>query len=144
LFELAERLRLPIVFFAEGGGGRPGDTDGTGASGIDCMAFNLFGGLSGLVPLVGVNSGYCFAGNAALLGCCDVVIATADSHIGMGGPAMIEGGGLGVVAPTEIGPMDVQVPNGVVDIAVQDEGEAVAVAKQYLSYFQGRAERREC
>src|SRR5438874_1862435 len=144
LFELAEQLRLPVVVFTEGGGGRPGDTDGTGVSGLDCLAFHLFGGLSGLVPLVGVNSGYCFAGNAALLGCCDVVIATADSHIGMGGPAVIEGGGLGVVAPTEIGPMDVQVPNGVVDIAVQDEGEAVAVAKQYLSYFQGRAERWEC
>src|SRR5438445_489490 len=144
LFELAERLRLPIVFFTEGGGGRPGDTDGTGASGLDCMAFNLFGGLSGLVPLVGVNSGYCFAGNAAILGCCDVVIATADSHIGMGGPAMIEGGGLGVVAPTEIGPMDVQVPNGVIDVAVSDETEAVAAARQYLSYFQGRAGAWDC
>ena len=141
LFELAERLRLPVVFFTEGGGGRPGDTDGSGVSGLDCMAFNLFGALSGLVPLVGVNSGRCFAGNAAILGCCDVVIATADSNIGMGGPAMIEGGGLGVYAPEEIGPMSVQVPNGVVDVAVADEAEAVAVAKQYLSYFQGaRAE----
>jgi acetyl-CoA carboxylase carboxyltransferase component len=137
LFELAERLRLPVVFFTEGGGGRPGDTDGTGASGLDCMAFSLFGGLSGLVPLVGINSGRCFAGNAAILGCCDVVIATANSNIGMGGPAMIEGGGLGLFQPEEIGPMAVQVPNGVVDIAVADEAEAVAAAKKYLSYFQG-------
>jgi acetyl-CoA carboxylase carboxyltransferase component len=96
------------------------------------------GQLSGLVPLVGVNAGYCFAGNAAILGCCDVVIATEDSNIGMGGPAMIEGGGLGVFAPTEVGPMSVQKYNGVVDIAVADEAEAVAVAKKYLSYFQGR------
>ena len=137
LFEIAEELRLPIVFFTEGGGGRPGDTDGMGVSGLDCMAFHLFGGLSGLVPLVAVNSGKCFAGNAALLGCCDVVIATADSNIGMGGPAMIEGGGLGVYAPEDVGPMDVQVPNGVVDVAVADEAAAVAVAKQYLSYFHG-------
>ncbi|MEY2437040.1 MAG: hypothetical protein QOF97_1876 [Acidimicrobiaceae bacterium] len=140
LFELAERSRLPVVLFTEGGGGRPGDTDGVGVSGLDCMAFRLFGELSGLVPLVGINSGYCFAGNAALLGCCDVVIATADSNIGMGGPAMIEGGGLGVVEPKDIGPMDVQVPNGVVDIAVADEAEAVAVAKHYLSFFQGASE----
>src|SRR5437764_8194927 len=144
LFELAEQLRLPIVFFTEGGGGRPGDTDGTGASGLDCMAFALFRGLSGLVPLVGINSGRCFAGNAAILGCCDAVIATADSNIGMGGPAMIEGGGLGVYEPEAIGPMSVQVPNGVVDVAVADEGEAVAVAKRYLSYFQGRARTWEC
>ena len=144
LFELAEELRLPIVFFTEGGGGRPGDTDGTGASGLDCLAFNLFGGLSGLVPLVGVNSGKCFAGNAAILGCCDVIIAAADSNIGMGGPAMIEGGGLGVYAPEDVGPMDVQVPNGVVDVAVADEAEAVAVAKKYLSYFRGPAETWEC
>jgi acetyl-CoA carboxylase carboxyltransferase component len=144
LFELAERLRLPVVFFTEGGGGRPGDTDGTGASGLDCMAFSLFGGLSGLVPLVGVNSGRCFAGNAAILGCCDVVIATANSNIGMGGPAMIEGGGLGLFQPEEIGPMAVQVPNGVVDIAVADEGGAVAAAKSYLSYFQGPAATWEC
>jgi acetyl-CoA carboxylase carboxyltransferase component len=137
LFELAERLKLPIVFFTEGGGGRPGDTDGSGASGLDCMAFSLFAHLSGLVPLVAVNSGFCFAGNAAILGCCDVVIATANSNIGMGGPAMIEGGGLGVYPPTEVGPMSVQVPNGVVDIAVADETEAVAAARKYLSYFQG-------
>jgi acetyl-CoA carboxylase carboxyltransferase component len=144
LFELAERLRLPVVFFTEGGGGRPGDTDGAGVSGLDCLAFALFGGLSGLVPLVGVNSGRCFAGNAAILGCCDVVIATADSNIGMGGPAMVEGGGLGVYEPDEIGPMSVQVANGVVDIAVADEPEAVAAARRYLSYFQGRAGTWEC
>jgi acetyl-CoA carboxylase carboxyltransferase component len=144
LFELAERLRLPVVFFTEGGGGRPGDTDGSGVAGLDCLAFNYFARLSGLVPLIGINSGYCFAGNAAILGCCDVIIATANSNIGMGGPAMIEGGGLGVYEPTAIGPMSVQVPNGVVDIAVEDEAEAVAVAKQYLSYFQGPVDEWEC
>ncbi len=138
LFEVAEQLRLPIVFFTEGGGGRPGDTDGIGVSGLDCLAFRWFAELSGTVPLVGVNSGYCFAGNAAILGCCDVVIATEDSNIGMGGPAMIEGGGLGVFEPTEIGPIDVQRRNGVVDVVVADEVEAVDVAKRYLSYFQGR------
>ncbi len=137
MFELAEKWRLPIVFFTEGGGGRPGDTDGVGVAGLDCMAFNYFGKLSGLVPLVGVVSGRCFAGNAALLGCCDVVIATKDANIGMGGPAMIEGGGLGVFRPEEVGPADVQSPNGVIDVLVEDEREAARVAKQYLSYFQG-------
>ena len=138
LFEVAEQLRVPVVFFTEGGGGRPGDTDGIGVSGLDCLAFRWFAELSGTVPLVGINAGYCFAGNAAILGCCDVVIATEDSNIGMGGPAMIEGGGLGVFRPTEIGPIDVQRSNGVVDVVVADEAEAVSVAKQYLSYFQGR------
>lgn len=137
LFELAHDLRLPVVLFAEGGGGRPGDTDGVQVAGLDCLAFALWGELSGLVPLVGINAGYCFAGNAALLGCCDVVIATEGSNLGMGGPAMIEGGGLGVFHPSEVGPLDVQTANGVVDIVVADEGEAVAAAKQYLSYFQG-------
>lgn len=137
LFEIAERLRLPIVFFTEGGGGRPGDTDALGVSGLDCLAFQWFAQLSGHVPLVGIASGYCFAGNAAILGCCDVVIATEDSNIGMGGPAMIEGGGLGVHEPTSIGPVEVQRRNGVIDVVVADEAEAVAVAKQYLSYFQG-------
>jgi acetyl-CoA carboxylase carboxyltransferase component len=137
LFELAERLRLPVVLFAEGGGGRPGDVDAQIVAGLDCMAFALFAKLSGLVPLVGIVSGYCFAGNAALLGCCDVIIATEDSSIGMGGPAMIEGGGLGTHAPEDVGPISVQQPNGVVDITVRDEAEAVRVAKRYLSYFQG-------
>jgi acetyl-CoA carboxylase carboxyltransferase component len=137
LFELAERLALPVVLFAEGGGGRPGDTDSSGLSGLDTMAFALFAGLSGLVPLVGITSGRCFAGNAALLGCCDVIIATAGSNIGMGGPAMIEGGGLGVFTPDEVGPMSVQVPNGVVDLAVLDEAEAVQAARRYLGYFDG-------
>src|SRR4051812_4123215 len=135
LFELAERRRLPVVLFAEGGGGRPGDVDWPIVAGLDCRAFHLFGRLSGLVPLVGIAAGYCFAGNAALLGCCDVVIATEDSSIGMGGPAMIEGGGLGKHAPQDVGPIAVQDANGVVDLRVTDEAEAVAQAKRYLSYF---------
>jgi acetyl-CoA carboxylase carboxyltransferase component len=137
LFELAARMQLPVVFFTEGGGGRPGDTDGATVAGLDVLAFHLFAKLSGLVPLIGITTGYCFAGNAALLGCCDVIIATEGSHIGMGGPAMIEGGGLGSYEPTAIGPVDVQVTNGVVDVLVRDEAEAVAAAKQYLSYFRG-------
>jgi acetyl-CoA carboxylase carboxyltransferase component len=140
LFELAERRKLPVVLFAEGGGGRPGDVDMPIVAGLDCRAFALFASLSGLVPLVGIASGYCFAGNAALLGCCDVVIATEDSSIGMGGPAMIEGGGLGVHHPSEVGPIDVQHANGVVDLRVADEREAVAAAKRYLSYFTGPRE----
>jgi acetyl-CoA carboxylase carboxyltransferase component len=144
LFELVERLRLPVVLFAEGGGGRPGDTDASGVSGLECMAFALFARLSGLVPLVGVVSGRCFAGNAALLGCCDVIIATEGSNIGMGGPAMIEGGGLGSYAPEDVGPISVQAPNGVVDVVVADDIEAVRVAKQYLAYFQGPSSDWEC
>jgi acetyl-CoA carboxylase carboxyltransferase component/biotin carboxyl carrier protein len=137
LFEIVEEQRIPLVVFTEGGGGRPGDVDLQSVAGLNSMAFHIFGRLSGAVPLVGVNSGRCFAGNAALLGCCDVVIATRNSSIGMGGPAMIEGGNLGVFAPEEVGPMSVQVPNGTVDFAVEDEAEAVAVARKYLSYFQG-------
>lgn len=137
LFEIAKRLELPVIFFTEGGGGRPGDTDGLQVAGLDCLAFGLWAELSALVPLVGINSGYCFAGNAAILGCCDVVIATENSNIGMGGPAMIEGGGLGTYDPKEIGPMEIQRYNGVVDISVIDEEEAVQVAKKYISYFQG-------
>jgi acetyl-CoA carboxylase carboxyltransferase component len=137
LFELAERRRLPVVLFAEGGGGRPGDVDMPIVAGLDCRAFELFAQLSGLVPLVGIASGYCFAGNAALLGCCDVVIATEDSSIGMGGPAMIEGGGLGVYAPGDVGPIEMQWANGVVDLRAADDAEAVALAKRYLSYFTG-------
>ncbi|HLH14592.1 MAG TPA: carboxyl transferase domain-containing protein, partial [Solirubrobacteraceae bacterium] len=135
LFDLAERRRLPVVLFAEGGGGRPGDVDMPIIAGLDCRAFGLFAGLSGLVPLVGIASGFCFAGNAALLGCCDVVIATEDSSIGMGGPAMIEGGGLGTYAPQDVGPIEVQYENGVVDLRVDDDAAAVAAAKRYLGYF---------
>src|SRR3546814_2591724 len=126
---------MPRVLFAEGGGGRPGDDDYGGFIGFD--TFHHFGQLSGLVPVVGIVAGRCFAGNASLLGCCDVIISTADINLGMGGPAMVEGGGLGVFTPEEIGPMAVQTRNGVVDIAVADEAEAGAVAKTYLAYFQG-------
>jgi acetyl-CoA carboxylase carboxyltransferase component len=135
LFEIAERRRLPVVLFAEGGGGRPGDVDMPIVAGLDVRAFQYFAQLSGLVPLVGIASGYCFAGNAALLGCCDVVIATEDTSIGMGGPAMIEGGGLGSYHPSEVGPIDVQYANGVVDVRVADDAAAVGAARRYLSYF---------
>ena len=137
MFELAHKLRIPLILFSEGGGGRPGDTDYVGAGGLELRSFWHFARLSGLIPMIGINSGRCFAGNAALLGCCDVVIATRNSTIGMAGPAMIEGGGLGVFTPEEVGPVSVQEPNGVIDVLVEDEAEAVIVAKQYLSYFQG-------
>ncbi|MFV0281177.1 MAG: carboxyl transferase domain-containing protein [Rhodoblastus sp.] len=137
MFNLAEELRTPVVLLAEGGGGRPGDTERLGITGLDVPTFGAFAQLSGLVPLVGVVSGRCFAGNAALLGCCDVIIATRDTTLGMGGPAMIEGGGLGVYKPEEVGPVDVMAPNGVIDVLVEDEIEAIAAARKYLSYFQG-------
>ena len=136
MIDIAEHGRMPMILFAEGGGGRPGDTDRVGESGQ--RTFSRFAQLSGLVPMIGITSGRCFAGNASLLGCCDVIIATEGSNIGMGGPAMIEGGGLGVFAPEDIGPMEVQVANGVVDLAARDEAHAVELAKKYLSYFQGR------
>ncbi|WP_433593366.1 carboxyl transferase domain-containing protein [Nocardia sp. CA-145437] len=137
MLELAREQRLPVVFFTEGGGGRPGDTDHGGISGLDVTTFRAMGALSGRVPLIGIVSGRCFAGNAALLGMCDVVIATPDANIGMGGPAMIEGGGLGVYAPEDIGPVEVQRRNGVVHVVAADEAEAVDIARRYLSYFQG-------
>ncbi|WP_339845739.1 carboxyl transferase domain-containing protein [uncultured Halopseudomonas sp.] len=137
MLDLAEKWKLPVVFFTEGGGGRPGDIDKVGVAGLDCTTFMRMASLSGQVPLVGVVSGRCFAGNAALLGCCDVVIATENATIGMAGPAMIEGGGLGTYTPEQVGPTSVQGPNGVVDIVVSDEAEATRIAKQYLSYFQG-------
>ncbi|HZF52773.1 MAG TPA: carboxyl transferase domain-containing protein [Polyangiaceae bacterium] len=140
MLELSASLRLPIVLFAEGGGGRPNDVDFPSVAGLDVPSFYSFAALSGLVPRVGIASGRCFAGNAALLGCCDVIIATEDSSIGMGGPAMIEGGGLGTFKPEEVGPIGVQTKNGVVDVRVRDEAEAVAVAKKYLAYFQGPVE----
>lgn len=135
LIDVAERGRMPLILFGEGGGGRPGESDYGGFVGQN--TFHHFGQLSGLVPMVSIVTGRCFAGNTSLVGCCDVIIATEDTNIGMGGPAMVEGGGLGVFAPEDIGPMSVQTKNGVVDILVKDEAEGVAVAKQYLSYFQG-------
>ncbi|WP_332770905.1 carboxyl transferase domain-containing protein [Phenylobacterium sp.] len=131
--EIALRWRVPTVFFTEGGGGRPGDTEGGGF----VRGFEFWGRLSGAVPLVGISSGRCFAGNAAILGCCDVIIATKDSALGMGGPAMVEGGGLGVFRPEEIGPIKVMQANGTIDVLAEDEADAVRLAKQYISYFQG-------
>jgi acetyl-CoA carboxylase carboxyltransferase component len=144
MLALAEQWRLPVVLFAEGGGGRPGDTDFVGVAGLDCHTFVAMARLSGLVPTVGVVSGRCFAGNAALLGCCDVIIATRNASIGMAGPAMIEGGGLGSFTPEQVGPTSVQGPNGVIDVLVEDEAAAVAVAKQYLGYFQGPLSDWQC
>jgi acetyl/propionyl-CoA carboxylase alpha subunit/acetyl-CoA carboxylase carboxyltransferase component len=133
LIEIAGRWRLPTVFFCEGGGGRPGDTEGGGFA----RGFEYWARMSAVAPLIGITSGRCFAGNASVLGCCDVIIATKGSNIGMGGPAMIEGGGLGIFRPEEIGPVEVQEPNGVIDILADDEAHAVKIAKKYLSYFQG-------
>jgi acetyl-CoA carboxylase carboxyltransferase component/biotin carboxyl carrier protein len=144
MFGLAAQWRLPLVVFAEGGGGRPGDTDVINAGMLEIKAFTLLAQLSGLVPMVGIVSGRCFAGNAVVAGCCDVIIATQNTSLGMGGPAMIEGGGLGVFHPDEVGPSAVQCRNGVIDILVADEAQAVRVAKQYLAYFQGAVKQWQC
>ena len=137
LFELIERMRLPTVLFAEGGGGRPGDTDYAVVSALDTRAFALWGRLSGLVPRIAVVAGRCFAGNAVLAGASDLIVSAGDIALGMGGPAMVEGGGLGSFEPDAIGPLEVQRRNGVVDVVAADEGEAVAATKRLVSYFQG-------
>jgi acetyl-CoA carboxylase carboxyltransferase component len=136
---LALQNKLPVVLFAEGGGGRPGDVDMPIVAGLHVATFASYARLNGQVPVVGIAAGRCFAGNAALLGCSDVIIATRSSNIGMGGPAMVEGGGLGVFKPEQIGPSSVQHGNGVIDILVDDEAQAVAAARHYLSFFQGPA-----
>ncbi|WKG03439.1 acyl-CoA carboxylase subunit beta [Mycolicibacterium sp. HK-90] len=140
LFELIERMKLPTVFFAEGGGGRPGDTDYPTVSSLEIRAFALWAGLSGLVPRIAVVKGRCFAGNAVIAGAADLIVATEDSSIGMGGPAMIAGGGLGEVTPDDVGPISVQAANGVVDVVVADEAEAVATTRKLMGYFTGSAE----
>ena len=134
---IALAQRLPVVLFAEGGGGRPGDTESAVVAGLHVATFASYARLSGQVPVVGIVAGRCFAGNAALVACSDVIIATRDSNIGMGGPAMVEGGGLGVHPPEAIGPSAVQRVNGVIDIEVDDEVAAVQAARRYLSFFQG-------
>lgn len=135
---IAERSRLPVILLAEGGGGRAGDTDHLAVSELDTPTFRLLGRLSGLVPLVGITNGFCFAGNAVMLGSCDVIIATTSSSIGIGGPAMVEAAGLGSWEPADLGPHDVQVANGVIDISATDEAEAIELARTYLSYFQAK------
>ena len=145
IFELAEDWDLPFILYTEGGGGRPGDTDvATQIAGLNIKSFSTWARLSGQVPRIAVNNGYCFAGNAALFGCADITIATRSSWIGMAGPAMIEGGGLGVHEPTAIGPISVQEKNGVVDYVAEDEADATRVAKQLLGYFQGAQDEWSC
>jgi acetyl/propionyl-CoA carboxylase alpha subunit len=137
LLHVVEEQKLPVVWYAEGGGGRPGDTDGTGVAGLDVTTFGKFAELSGEVPKIAIVAGRCFAGNAAIAGLSEIIIATKDSNLGMGGPAMIEGGGLGVFKPDDIGPSEIQWANGVIDVLADDEAHATALAKQALGYFQG-------
>jgi acetyl-CoA carboxylase carboxyltransferase component len=145
IFELAEEWKLPVIMYTEGGGGRPGDTDvTTQIAGLNITSFSTWARMSGLVPRIAINNGYCFAGNAVLFGCADITIATRKSWIGMAGPALIEGGGLGVFEPTEIGPIDVQEKNGVVDIVAENEAEATGIAKKLLGLFQGPLEDWSC
>ncbi|TNE36917.1 MAG: ATP-grasp domain-containing protein, partial [Alphaproteobacteria bacterium] len=144
VFEIAHRQNLPLILFAEGGGGRPGDVDSVMVSGLITTTFSALARRSGRAPVIGIASGRCFAGNAAILGCCDVIIATRGANIGMGGPAMIEGGGLGVYRSEEIGPVEVQTANGVIDLLVEDEEEGAAIARKYLAYFQGPLDTWDC
>ena len=146
MIAIAQKAQKPIIFFVEGGGGRPGDVDLSPlvVGGLDIKTWSAFCRLSGRVPRIAIASGYCFAGNAAIAGCSDIIIATKNLSLGMAGPAMIEGGGLGKFHPKEIGPSKVQAANGTIDILVENEVEAVATAKKYLSYFQGDLKEWSC
>jgi acetyl-CoA carboxylase carboxyltransferase component len=145
IINLAGKMKLPVIMFTEGGGGRPGDIDvKTVIAGLNYTTFHAWAALSGKVPRIAVNNGFCFAGNAALFGCADITIATRKSWIGMAGPAMIEGGGLGKFEPTEIGPAPMQEKNGVVDMVVENEADAARMAKQLLGYFQGSLKDWSC
>lgn len=138
LLSIAARQGLPVIMYTEGGGGRPGDTDvTTQIAGLNVDTFASWASLNTGMPRIVVNNGYCFAGNAALFGAGDIRIATRASSIGMAGPAMIEGGGLGSFRPDEIGPAESQYRNGVIDILVDDEAGATAMARRILWYFQG-------
>lgn len=137
MFDVIRRTRVPVVFFAEGGGGRPGDTDHAVVAGLNNHTFTAWAGLSGVVPRIAVVNGRCFAGNAAIAGSADLIVATRQANLGMGGPVMIEGGGLGVHRPEDIGPAEEQFKQGVVDVLVDDDAAAVAVARQLVTYFQG-------
>ena len=132
LFDLAHREDLPVVLFAEGGGGRPGDTDHLTVAALELMTFTAFARLRGL--RVGIAAGYCFAGNAALLGTCDVTIGVTGANVGMGGPAMVDAAGLGDVAPTDIGPLAEHLANGTIDVEAPDDATAVALAQQLIGY----------
>ena len=139
MIEIADELSLPLIFHAEGAGGRSGETDhgeGHGFGG-DVRTFEKMAQLSGKVPMIGVTAGWCYAGNAAILGLTDIIIATEDALIAMGGPATIEGGGMGLFLPEEIGPISDIAPAGSVDIVVKDHREAIETAKKTLAYFQG-------
>lgn len=145
IVSVADRLRIPVVFYAEGGGGRPGDgSEGRRSTGLTVPSFHAFAALAGRVPRIGVTSGRCFAGNAVFLGLCDLIVATENSNIGLGGPAMIEGGGLGSFRPEEVGPIDVMWENGSVDLRLADEAKATACARRLLGYFQGRLTDAPC
>ncbi|HYE46852.1 MAG TPA: carboxyl transferase domain-containing protein [Caulobacter sp.] len=137
LLSIVDEQKLPVVWYAEGGGGRPGDTDTTGVAGLDVTTFGKMAELAGEVPKIAIVAGRCFAGNAAIAGLSEIIIATKDSNLGMGGPAMIEGGGLGVFKPEDIGPSATQWSNGVIDLLAEDEADATKLAKHALSMFQG-------
>lgn len=146
IFELVQQWETPVVFFTEGGGGRPGDvdTDDLVMSWLDLKTFATWPKLSGVAPRIAINSGRCFAGNAVIFGCADITIATKNSNIGLAGPAMIEGGGLGHFTPEDIGPIEVQETNGVVDLVADNEYDATTVAKHVLSFFQGKVSGWSC
>lgn len=140
----------PLVLYAEGGGGRPGDTDYPTGSGLMTPSFALMGEVKASgIPIIGVANGYVFAGNAALLGTCDVVVATrggsaavaggvekaGKTSIGMGGKAMIEAGGLGVVESDDIGPTPVHAVTGGIDVVVDDEAAAALITRKIMGVF---------
>ncbi len=146
IIKFADEQATPLIVWAEGAGGRSGDTDFSdiSAAGQWVPTYDMMARISGTVPMIGITAGRTFAGNASILGITDCIIATRDANIGMGGPATIEGGGLGLFTPEEIGPMSDLGPAGSVDILVEDEQEAIAAAKQYLSYFQGSIASWDC
>ncbi|GBG25616.1 Pyruvate carboxylase [Hondaea fermentalgiana] len=145
IFELTVKWNLPMIILTEGGGGRPSDfaDPGSSTAGLNIPAFRLLPNCANIK--IGVASGYNFAGNTALLGMCDIIIATKDANIAMGGPVMVEYAGQSKkVAPTELGPAPDQFAHGVVHLMAEDEAEATRMAKQCLSYFQGRTNGWEC
>lgn len=133
----AEQWRMPLVFCVGGGGGWQNDTDRLGTTCLDELSLAHFAKLSGLVPVVGVIFGDCFAGNESLLRGFDAIIATKKASIGMACPALFDARGLGACGPAKIGPGSFEAPNGSFDVLVEDDVEATRTAQKYMAYFQG-------
>jgi propionyl-CoA carboxylase beta chain len=121
----------------DGGGHRIQDGQNSRGYARSRETFGTFSRIAGWVPIVSAVLGFGFAANTNYSAMADlVVMVKGKSTMGLAGPALVKAGTGEVIDANDLGGTQRQVDrNGLADLGLDSEEEALDTVKEFLSYL---------